>query len=85
MSAIDTTANSLIGEVVTSHEFPLIGQLELDVLHQENIALKKILGDVSTRSRRENYDNNATIEKQLREIEKLEIEVNALRVALLGK
>ena len=60
-------------------------QLELTNLRLENAALKKQIGNLFQKSRGDKYNNNLIISKQNKQIEKLQIEVNALKIYLHRK
>lgn len=69
-----------------SPSFELSGseRLQLEALRQENDILRKLKAEFSAKNRRDNYENTATIRKQAKQIEKLQQEINALKVAASG-
>jgi len=67
-----------------SFELSVSERLQLNTLHQENDILRKLKAELSAQNRRDNYENAAIIRKQAKHIEKLQQEVNALKVANSG-
>ena len=59
-------------------------RLQLETLQQENSILRKLKAEISIKNQRDSYESTATIRKQAKQIEKLQLEINALKVASSG-
>lgn len=64
-----------------SFELSMSERSELTSLRLENNILKKLKATLSIKNKRDNDENTTTIRKQTKQIEKLQQEVNALKVA----
>ena len=73
-----STQNSL----TPSFELSINERLQLKTLRQENDILIKLKAELSAQNKRDNYESAAIIRKQVKQIKKLQQEVNALKVAI---
>jgi len=73
-----STQNSL----TPSFELSINERLQLKTLRQENDILIKLKAELLAQNKRDNYESAAIIRKQVKQIKKLQQEVNALKVAI---
>ena len=71
---------SITQQFMLSNELSKSEQLELTTLRNENDRLKKSRAEWVMKTRRDNYESEALLRKQQKQIDKLLLEINALKV-----
>lgn len=76
--------NNITQQLTSTFELSISEQLELKTLRQENDLLKKKRAELGVKIRRDKYEAEAIQRKHQKHIEKLQLEINALKVIHSG-
>lgn len=79
-----TSTHRVAQQLTLSYELSMSERLELDSLRKENDLLKKLKAELFAKNKRDKYESDAVLRKQEKQIEKLLLEINALKIIHSG-